>query len=470
MMQACFVLPTYGRPADKHNAVRRWWDALFERFGAAIDAGYVLNPDESMIQWLGKHMPGFMSVGRKPTDKGAEVHTVCDGQSGIMVGGEVFEGAVAMENAKYCDRYQKSTALTLRLCEPFFASGRIVVADSWFGSVQTALALYEHGLYSILNVKTAHKGFPITELFQEVWDEKGAKVSKAEAKALGKFPKDGGKRGMHAGFVKIFDVKGSSVELLAAGHNAKLPMLLVSTAGDLLPGEPQKKEWHTIDETGRKIFHAHQTPQPRVHAFDRKYFHLVDDHNQLRQGTVTMADVWETTSWEDRQFAESLGLWEVNVFKALVRWQPDYKDLKHPRFRRLLAHAMLTGGQPIVIDVERVAPPTPSRILEEGHLWVSFDARAVKEDREKKKSREGHRCGFCSKKEMAYGFCGACFPLGQTPTFAICGPQTGRNCMQQHSNGVGPSHSMQKRERVADKEGPSSSGSAQGKRRASSYS
>ena len=70
MMQACFTLPTYGRPADKHDPVRRWWDALFKCFAEAIDAGHILNPDESMIQWLGKHMPGFMSVGRKPTDKG----------------------------------------------------------------------------------------------------------------------------------------------------------------------------------------------------------------------------------------------------------------------------------------------------------------------------------------------------------------------------------------------------------------
>ena len=77
---------------------------------------------------------------------------------------------------------------------------------------------------------------------------------------------------------------------------------------------------------------------------------------------MTMADIWETVSWPDRHFAESLGFWEANVFKALIRWQADYKDLKHPRYRRLLAHAMLTRGQPIVIDVEREASaPTPTR-------------------------------------------------------------------------------------------------------------
>ena len=49
--------------------------------------------------------------------------------------------------------------------------------------------------------------------------------------------------------------------------------------------------------------------------------------------------------------------------------------------------------------------------------------------------------------QYAYGFCATCFPLGTTPTFACCGPSTGRNCFQQHSNGVGARHSMQKRKR-----------------------
>ena len=37
-----------------------------------------------------------------------------------------------------------------------------------------------------------------------------------------------------------------------------------------------------------------------------------------------------------------------------------------------------------------------------------------------------HQCGFCAKGTMAYGFCAVCFPVGETPTFAICGPSTGR--------------------------------------------
>ena len=110
------------------------------------------------------------------------------------------------------------------------------------------------------------------------------------------------------------------------------------------------------------------------------------------------------------------------MFRALVRWQPKYSDLEHPEFRRLLAHAMLTGGASGVnsrdgIDVDAPPPPTPSRCLEEGRLWMSFAARDKKEGGEGKQS--GHRCGFClasvaTKKATAFGFCAACSRLATT--------------------------------------------------------
>lgn len=47
-------------------------------------------------------------------------------------------------------------------------------------------------------------------------------------------------------------------------------------------------------------------------------YHIIDDHNELRQGEVAFADAWLTKDWGQRRFAEGLGLWEVNVFKATV--------------------------------------------------------------------------------------------------------------------------------------------------------
>jgi len=44
--------------------------------------------------------------------------------------------------------------------EPYFGTGKVVIADGWFGSVRLAYALLGFGLYCIANVKTAHAGFP----------------------------------------------------------------------------------------------------------------------------------------------------------------------------------------------------------------------------------------------------------------------------------------------------------------------
>ena len=47
-------------------------------------------------------------------------------------------------------------------------TGRTVVGDSWFGSVQSTVKLWNvNGLHSIFIVKTAHKNYP-QELLQDV--------------------------------------------------------------------------------------------------------------------------------------------------------------------------------------------------------------------------------------------------------------------------------------------------------------
>eukprot|EP00966_Prymnesium_polylepis_P047559 1101202-Prymnesium_polylepis.2 len=68
-MQACFELPTYNKPDDPFNQTRRFWDALRDSFFAAVTCSWIMCLDESMIKWLGRGMPGFMHVRRKPTPK-----------------------------------------------------------------------------------------------------------------------------------------------------------------------------------------------------------------------------------------------------------------------------------------------------------------------------------------------------------------------------------------------------------------
>ena len=69
-----------------------------------------------------------------------------------------------MKNKDHVQEYGATTATTIRLTQPYHGSGRRIVADSWFGSVKSAVELRKHVLFSIMLVKTAHKNFPQTLL------------------------------------------------------------------------------------------------------------------------------------------------------------------------------------------------------------------------------------------------------------------------------------------------------------------
>jgi len=53
-----------------------------------------------------------------------------------------------------------------------------IIADSWFGSKACAIALFEKGLFCVMNVKTAHTGYPKNEMLEVVAEIKGTQPGK----------------------------------------------------------------------------------------------------------------------------------------------------------------------------------------------------------------------------------------------------------------------------------------------------
>ena len=98
---------------------------------------------------------------RKPTDFGIEMHTTTCADSQVCLNAEVSEGKETEATKEYREHVGQSTASLLRQRKPWKGSGRIVVADSFYGSCQTAEWLMDElGLHSLLAVKTGHRGFP----------------------------------------------------------------------------------------------------------------------------------------------------------------------------------------------------------------------------------------------------------------------------------------------------------------------
>lgn len=329
-----------------------------------------------------------------------------------------------MAKKEYNDKYPKSIALTLRMLKPFFSSGRVLIADSWFGSVACALALFRHGIYCVMNVKTATRDFPKTELMAEVDEIKGKSAERREARRA--------RRGKQIAFHRTYQVGAREVTVTAGGHNKKVPLLLVATSHSMLPGEEHNKTWQVNCADGSVEYHSIRTPQPQMHALYRKWMNVVDVHNKLRQGVVSMADVWATKSWAERHFAEGLGMWEVNVYKTLLHFCPKWKNLAHGEFRARLAWTMMTlGKHPYPGDVQsssRVASTNGSGCLGIPALHGS------QHEYVRHPGTSPHRCAYCGS--CAYWKCLTCESVG-LGCITICGIKSarGRKCIDAHVRG-----------------------------------
>jgi hypothetical protein len=151
----------------------RPWVTWFNRARAAVvTAGWLLCCDESFSSWLGADAdkgrvdgaPKVIKIKGKPKGIGIMFKNTACALPGIMLFLEIDEGAAHMKTKEFRDRYTATTATTLRICKPWFGSGRLVCADSWFASVTTAAALFANGLFFTGPVKTATAFFPMAFL------------------------------------------------------------------------------------------------------------------------------------------------------------------------------------------------------------------------------------------------------------------------------------------------------------------
>ena len=92
-------------------------------------------------------LPYKTKIIRKPEGVGAELKSLCDDESGILLHLEIMEGKETQAVKEFSDIYPSSIALTLRITKKYFGTGITVHADSAFGSVSCAVALASRGLY-----------------------------------------------------------------------------------------------------------------------------------------------------------------------------------------------------------------------------------------------------------------------------------------------------------------------------------
>lgn len=105
-------------------------------------------------------------LARKP-EEGTEHKAIANGDSGILLGLELVEGAARRREKARTAQFGEGTAIVLCLAHQYRGSERTIVTDNAFVSMKTLVQLENQlGLSFMCIVKTASVGYPKTHLNQ----------------------------------------------------------------------------------------------------------------------------------------------------------------------------------------------------------------------------------------------------------------------------------------------------------------
>ena len=302
---------------DKFWEVRQmivaWNDNMAEQFTPS----WVSCLEESMSPWTNKYTcPGWMFVPRKPHPFGNEYHSVCCSMSGIMWGIEIVEGkdaprAAAHPKPKH-NNHGNTVGLLLRILQPIFTKGYVVVLDSGFCVLKGIVELKKRGVYASALIKK-----------RRYWPKyiKGDDIkSHFDAKDVG----------------NCDSWKGQMDEVDFHVYAMKEPdyvMSIMSTYGtNQRTGKETQRE---LVGGGRKKF-----SYPEVIGNHFLYRHSVDDHNNKRRSPISIEEIWATKWWPNRVFALLVAVTEVNVSLGMVEFC-DHAQTSQIEFRKKLAEALI---------------------------------------------------------------------------------------------------------------------------------
>ena len=391
--------------------------------------GYKLVADESMSQWRGKDdrfgvrgCPHVTKIIRKPKGVGMEVKNLADCDTGMFVALEIVAGKEEMRERDHARTYGAGTSLLLRLSKNWHGTGRVIVADSAFASVKSAVALKARGLFFMGLVKTAHRKYP-------------KKWAQAVPITL---------RGGH----KVATATEEGAELRAVSWNDGkkdkssgeiIRKCIVASCGTTLPSTAhRKRRWRLVN--GIDEAYCVSVPRPHIVA---EYFDgaaKIDIHNHLRQGPKGVClESRRTNRWEIRFWQTWRGFLVVDAFLAYRHFCPGKSQCKMAHFVRVLTQSLLDNtigcapDAPVLRGRGAVVGTAGIHTLVQNKKSAYFIGKIATAAAAGKPAPQCVlRCRICGKNSSYH--CSQC-SLDDTRTrgmCALCGPKSGRNCFEQH--------------------------------------
>ncbi|CAO3588748.1 unnamed protein product [Absidia cylindrospora] len=340
-----------------------------------MEPGRHLCIDESMCQWLGKDMPSLKKVPRKPHPIGQEYKTLADCDTYCILRLDFVSDKFPK---KFDDTDRNLIATVKRLTEPWFYSGRTVIADSWFGSPEMANELYLNGVFSIMQVCKRRywpRGMPSDlDMIQDLGTAYGDTLT-------------------------MVSIRSNGCLLLASSYQDKKPKAIVATCGTTKM--VAKRTFR--DSSGQKVvidrsqvFEEYETKKSAV-----------DIANNRRDNLDNFHDVMKSYRWEVRTLAFFLGIAEANAFSAFKRFHHRGHSMTHGVFKDRLAQEILEEVHGSKDNYEQTAGSQPRTRASQYHMSVSLG------NLDSGKPRRVV-CTFCRKRTMHRCSCDRHTPLCQT--------------------------------------------------------
>ena len=365
----------YSDNDDENGQIIDFLNVVNEKLTKVFTPGKYVTLDESMIKSFHRNLKG--KIKRKPRPVGNEIKDVADAATNIVTRMELYEGKDDMREKDHVKQFGATCATTLRLTEPIQGTGRIVIADSWFGSVKAAIQLRNRGLFSTMVVKTAHKNFPVDLL---------------NTHSL--------KRGEWIAYTAVID----GVKLMVTSFMDIKKKQFISTCSTAIPGKP-------------RITRHGEVSRPQVAEKYLSHAAAIDIHNHVRTGSLGCEDVVLTHSPHMRQFTGIIGFLFTNSYLAYCKYKPGNENLSHVQFKIAFATSMCRYTDQMSGLRSSFLNDNEAGMIESTHKLVKLGFPA--------------RCYFCShgyempRKNSTTFKCGMC----DKP---ICKASSNRECWNLH--------------------------------------
>jgi len=406
--------------------------------------GWALVIDESTTKWRGLGdwydlgMPHITKIPRKPEPIGLEIKDMCDGTSHIMLHLEIMEGKDIMkekgpDNEPGEVKLSEGTKHCLRAIMRFKdGAGRVVMGDSAFASVQTAVALKKAGFYFLGNLKGASKLYPKRHLQTMPMQWRGQTAT--------------------------FTAQKDGVGLIAhvwndPGKPGKPRKTFISTYGltSAVADAKRPRKRKRADGTWEQYFLS--VPRTQIVKDYMTHAGCIDRHNRVRMDGIRLERTMEFKTWHLRCLTSLLGFVATDAFYAMRLEQgpveldefmealteslifnmyPGRPETDHDlrsRFNPLFQAAEHVGEAAIVLTDEVETGAQRRERLMAACKHTIMQLRLLPKYKEAPKVTL--TCGFC-KRQTACFYCVQCSRIPDGRIFAVCGPATKKQCMSIH--------------------------------------